>query len=450
MVEHAAHNRGVVGSIPTATTLPHRAGPILVALSGGSDSTALLLWLLSQGHSVQAAHFDHDLRGGSAADADAVAALCDSLGVVVRIGKRRTPLPSGSRQAGARSLRYEFLEQVRTEIGAGVIALGHTADDVVEGVLLHLLRGTGLAGLRGMPARRGPIERPFLNVWKAELVRYLEARQVAPCFDPSNLDRRSARVRVRLDLLPRLELESPGIGRAIHRISVLAAAVQARLESEASSNPSPALAQLREMAPALRVEHYRRLYLQAGGVLPALNRRHLQVIDRLAVGRRTGAALDLPRGLVFRVLPNSVGVFGAKAPRREPVPELVSRPCAGCETVGAVHLDSDRVKPQDLRIGFRSPGLSMRPNPGSGTRKLQDLLTDAKIPRHERDSLPLVFAGGRLVWVPGIAVEASLRALPGTPALHLEVRPKVARRKGVPGAQMLRSKSPILVRRPAP
>src|SRR5919202_6204773 len=137
-------------------------GRVLAAVSGGPDSTALLIWLLESGVDVAVAHYDHALREGSQADAEHVAALCAGLGVELVRERRRVPRPPGSVQQAARSLRYEFLDRALRATGRDLVALGHTADDVVEGALLHLLRGSGLAGLRGMPERRGQYVRPLL------------------------------------------------------------------------------------------------------------------------------------------------------------------------------------------------------------------------------------------------------------------------------------------------
>src|SRR5579864_4401359 len=132
-----------------------RTERVLVALSGGPDSTALLLMLREQGADVVAAHYDHALQPASAEVAAHVTRLCDELGVALISDRRESPLPKGSLQAGARALRYAFLERAAARCGATSIALAHTADDVVEGAVLHLLRGCGIAGLRGMPSRRG-------------------------------------------------------------------------------------------------------------------------------------------------------------------------------------------------------------------------------------------------------------------------------------------------------
>src|SRR5205807_788270 len=141
--------------------------------------------------------------------------------------------------------------------GLRTIALGHTADDRVEGVILHLLRGAGLAGMRGMPERRGPFVRPLLGVWRSQVEQFLEARATVPLRDPSNLDRRFARVRVRVDLLTRLEEDRRGLTLHLHTAARRAAELQLTLEAEASrllgADPRRvALAELKEATPAAK------------------------------------------------------------------------------------------------------------------------------------------------------------------------------------------------------
>src|SRR5260370_34665624 len=127
---------------------------VLVAVSGGPDSTALLLALHEEGHDVVAAHYDHALQPGSAAAADHVRDLSERLGVEVLTERRATPMPRGSVQAGGATPRYEFLGRARAHAGAAVVAIGHTAAHVVEGAGLHMFRGCGLAGIGVIRAAR--------------------------------------------------------------------------------------------------------------------------------------------------------------------------------------------------------------------------------------------------------------------------------------------------------
>src|SRR5260370_972181 len=250
---------------------------VLVAVSGGPDSTALLLALHAEGHTATAAHYDHALQPGSGHAANHVRRLCERLGVDVLIERRESPMPRGSVQAGARTLRYEFLDRARAQAGADVVAIAHTADDVVEGVVLHLLRGSGLAGMRGMPARRGVFVRPLLSVWRSDVADYLHRRSIDALEDPANSNDAYARVRVRRDILPALERDRPGIVRRFHRASIRAAALQESISGiagstlEAGATRSNVAAAPEPVAAAMM----RHLYVRAGGAQPSLSRAHL-------------------------------------------------------------------------------------------------------------------------------------------------------------------------------
>jgi tRNA(Ile)-lysidine synthase len=394
---------------------------MLVALSGGPDSTALLLLLRAAGVPVVAAHFDHALRSSSHQEAVQVARFCARLGVELVAARRSAPLAAGSVQAAARAHRYAFLEEARASAGLATVALGHTANDLVEGVLLHLLRGAGLAGMRGMPARRGPFVRPLLDCWRSDIEDYLAARGVEPLRDPSNRDLRYARIRVRLELLPRLEADRPGLTLRLHRAAVNAARMQDEVEASAArvaglAGAPVSLAALRGAGPATRAETFRRLY---GGLTenrPGLNARHLAALTRLVEGGLSGDVIDLPGGIRAR-RGYEVLEMAASAQPELRSPTLLTRPCQGCASGAAAHFRPGIA----LQLGTRRPGLRMRPLPGGRTRKLQDILVDAKVPRHLRDSLPLVFADGELAWVPGVAIDSRWASAKGVSGIHAEV-----------------------------
>ena len=396
---------------------------MLVAVSGGPDSTALLVAMHELGFDIGAAHFDHALRPGSEKVAALVDELCARLGVDIVTERRVAPMPRGSVQAGARELRYEFLERSRARAGSDVVALAHTADDVVEGAVLHLMRGCGISGLRGMPASRGAYVRPMLGVWRRDVVDFLERRGITAYSDPANADLHHARARVRHEVLPALERDRPGIGRRFHAVARRASAMQEAIEREAGAvlavgmPTAPEVAQMRE---PLAVELMKALYARAGGSQPALSRAHLASMLDLVYGERGGRGgrgVDLPRGRRFRIVGSYMEVIApAIAGAR---PRLDVKSCAGCDDSNAAHLRPG----VQVHLGFRRPGLRMRPAGGRGSRKLQDILVDARVPREERDSWPLVFAGERLAWVPGVAVDADLASVSGEPAMHVAISP---------------------------
>jgi tRNA(Ile)-lysidine synthetase-like protein len=195
---------------------------VLVAVSGGPDSTALLHALARLrarlGCEIQAAVVDHGLRPEAAAEARAVTEACRRLqlhcGVLVvdvSGGRRR----GESLQTAARRLRLAALQEAAAAAGCQRVALGHTADDQAETVLFRIVRGTGLRGLSGIPYRRGPFVRPLLDVRRAQVLGFLRRHGVGFVEDPSNRDRRFARTRVRHEWLPFLAAENPRVVEAL-------------------------------------------------------------------------------------------------------------------------------------------------------------------------------------------------------------------------------------------
>ena len=402
---------------------------VLVAVSGGPDSTALLVAAHEAGFNVVAAHYDHALQSGSELVAADVGALCERLGVDLLTERRVGPMPRGSIQAGARALRYEFLGSAQSLARADVVAIAHTADDLVEGVVLHLMRGCGLAGLRGMPSRRGPYVRPLLSVWRREVTDFLSRRSVAAHEDPSNRDMSYARVRVRLHILPALERDRPGISELFYAVAHRASVDHDSLSSQATSELSlgaPTRSGVLRMSEPLAAEVIKLLYARAGGSQPSLSRAHVASMLRLAGPGRGGRGVDLPGGLRFRIVGDHMEIIGSGTRTRladGAGARLVVRQCSGCSDPEATHLHTGL----DLRLAYRRPGLRMRPSGGRGSRKLQDIFVDAHLPREERDRWPLVFAGERLAWVPGIAVDSDLLSPPGRPAQHVAITPTPVR-----------------------
>ncbi|HEY5206469.1 MAG TPA: tRNA lysidine(34) synthetase TilS [Roseiarcus sp.] len=227
-----------------------RAKALLIAVSGGPDSTALLLmaaeWAKRRGKTrVDAATVDHGLRPESAEEAEAVAALCARLGVGHRILRWKGVKPTSRLQERARDARYRLLVDHAKAIGADALMTAHHADDQAETVLFRLLRGSGLTGLRGMDAmtaRDGmTIARPLMGLKKRDLVAFAKARAAPFIDDPSNSDPRFARTRLRA-LLARLDeegLNPEALDRLARRareteqaLAHLTAEVEARVGSE--------------------------------------------------------------------------------------------------------------------------------------------------------------------------------------------------------------------------
>jgi tRNA(Ile)-lysidine synthase len=337
---------------------------------------------------------DHGLRPAAAEELALVRARAEALGVsfsrlaVDVAGGKRGP----SWQDAARRARLAALEALAAKQGAHHIALGHQADDQAETVLFRIVRGTGLAGLAGIPYRRGPFIRPLLDVRRAEILRYLRRRSIPFVEDPSNADPRYARARIRHRLLPLLAGENP---RVVEALVALAAAARARGQRDDRDD-------LDDLTRAL-----------PRGVRAAVGRLR---------ARGGTAAVDLAGGRRVRISYGQVRIgprAGAGAPGR-PETLLIAGPGAYRWAAGtldvkearghrspeggvvAADFDADRLG-WPLRVRARRAGDRMRPRGGSGSRKLSDLMIDAKIARDARAGLPVVTsAGGDLLFVPGL------------------------------------------------
>jgi len=226
---------------------------LVVGVSGGADSVCLLHllagWQQKLGLKLHVAHLDHQLRGAeSEADARYVVSLAGSLGVPVTAGRRDVSAYREERncslEEAARELRYDFLATVAGDVGARRVAVGHTRDDQVETILLHILRGAGTAGLRGIkpcsPLTGGKGEatpllaiRPLLELSREETLRYCQQHRLEPRRDSSNLSPAFLRNRLRLQLLPLLRDYNPGIDRALLRLAEIADADFSFIEQQA-------------------------------------------------------------------------------------------------------------------------------------------------------------------------------------------------------------------------
>jgi tRNA(Ile)-lysidine synthase len=380
---------------------------VLVAVSGGPDSTALLHALLKLaprlGCALEAAVVEHGLRPEAAAEAKAVANACVALDVPCQVLKVDVPVGrkrGESLQTAARRLRLSVLEEAASRRSCQKIALGHTANDQAETVLFRIVRGTGVAGLCGIPYRRGLLVRPLLDVGREDVLAFLRRRRVAYLEDPSNRDRRYARTRVRNEWLPFLAAENPRIVQALLSLSYSARAARA-------SQPPP---------------------VQSWRADPRVGGRAAEAIERLVAGGAGSKRISFRDGFAEirygRVTlhrrsdaqPQEVGGGGATEPVAIDGAGLYRWP-AGRSTVELRMVEGAAGPParsatfdprwleQGLVLRALRPGDRMRPRGGRGSRKLQDLLVDAKIPRGQRMGLPALVAGGGtgpILFVPGL------------------------------------------------
>lgn len=373
---------------------------VLVALSGGPDSTALLHGLRKLaprlGITLSAACVEHGLRRESAAEAATVAERCRALGVscaVVSVDVRAARQRHVSVQEAARIVRLAALENAAGSAGCNKVALGHTADDQAETVLFRILRGTGLAGLAGIPYRRAAFVRPLLDVHRTQLLAYLGKRKVPFVSDPSNANRRYARSRIRHDLLPRLAEENP---RVVESLLTLAREAQGRvLDGWRAELPAAT------HVPRRAAESVQRLIREGKGTRQVTVKNGTIVVRYGRVCWEPGpVARPAAPGSSQAVSPSG-GHFRLFEPPAPGIEVSPARTGAWPEGQGAC-FDVARLR-WPLRVRPWQAGDRMAPRSGRGRRKLSDLFIDAKIPRAERATLPLLCdAGGTILFVPGL------------------------------------------------
>ena len=432
---------------------------LVVSVSGGPDSLALLYSLLplcdSMGLHLHGAHLDHRLRG-AASDADA-AAVRDTFGLLEIQATVRSADVEEFRHAhglsledAARRVRYEFLAAVAAEQRADAVALGHTADDQAETVLMHILRGSGLSGLRGMePATSRIVSgeklmlvRPLLDVSRRQTAAYCAALGLEPRFDESNLSRELTRNRIRLDLIPQLETYNPAVRDALLRLSRTTAkdiayidgAVAAVWDDVATqSGPGVTLRRGRfsELAPAIQGHVLRKAMLAVKGDLTDVKQIHIDDMARLMTGP-AGKALDLPGGVSLEVSYRTARLHSEDPSVQSPLTlegdhrlEVPGETKLARWLVSSWVIDSPRrTRPEPdgskedsldacldydslgggLSVRPRAPGDQFQPLGMEQAKKLQDFMVDAKIPRSLRDQIPLVVSPRGIVWVVGYRI----------------------------------------------
>ena len=404
---------------------------VLIGVSGGADSVALLHVLLRLAGALDlrlhVLHVDHRLRPDSARDAEFVRALGARLGVPVDVVGVR--VAAGSVEAAARAARHAALETAADRVGAARIALGHTADDQAETLVMRLLEGTGVRGLAGIPTVRGRLIRPLLESRHRDAVAALRAAGMEWLEDPSNRDPRFFRNRVRHGLLPRLAEETGGdlvarLGRlargareAVDALDHVAAVELSRLAREEDGALVLSRSALAALPRPVAAEILRAAAASLGSRAPlrAWGHRGLRRVLADAPPRRPFRL----GGVLVEVSGDRVRVGGTRAPalaeRELAVPGRVELPEIGRALEAVVVPAADYALPRERdRVAFDAAGLPprlvvrarrrgdrFRPF-GGGDRRLKSFLIDAKVPRWDRDRLPLVDAGRDILWVAGV------------------------------------------------
>ena len=425
---------------------------VLVAFSGGPDSSLLLLLLnelkRKYGISIYAGHVNHMLRGKESLEDERIAKKrCEELKIPCRIAKKnvkKLKRKGESVEEAARRIRYDALEEIAKGFSANKIALGHNRDDQVETILLRIIRGTGEDGLSGIPEIRVlnsgiKLIRPLIEIERKEIEEYLKSKGLKPRFDSSNLDVKFSRNRIRHELIPYLEKYNPQIKDGLLKLAQLSKENSEYIREQTRS----ILKQISKRLPyAMRIDltklliypkvlhnHVLREAIRQVAVAPPnLNYSNMEEICKIISSRRANLFLYLPSGL--KIVKEYKSLFIGKGdsskisiPKNSyhylfekqgefHIPEIEKtiyidyikkndNSLLKFDDSSRIYLDGDKIKfPMILRT--RKKGDRFFPFGMKKEKKLKDFFIDEKIPLGERDRIPiLVTQTGKILWIVG-------------------------------------------------
>jgi tRNA(Ile)-lysidine synthase len=435
-----------------------RDRPVLVGVSGGPDSLCLMEALRQAGYPVIVAHFNHQLRPDSDTEANTLEKTTSRKNIpsIFESGDVRGFASSQglSIEEAARTMRYRFLFAQARACNAQALAVGHTADDQVETVVMHFLRGAGLTGLKGMTYRSlltafdegMPLVRPLLDIWREETVVYCAANGLRPYYDPSNDSLNFLRNRIRHLLIPQLETYNPRFREAVWRtarslandyaalvevidatwsecvkaerpglfifdadmLCTYAPGLQRNLIRRALEQVEPGMTDLRfsmldSAAGFLSTKRYGRLDLTAGVRL--LLEGDLVYVAGKAVQLPFERWPQMPHGVdsLSLPIPGQLNLSGGWTFSCEQwrIPALALEQALNNENPFQVWLDASRL-PKKLEVRARRPGDRFEPFGMDGhTMKLSDFFINEKLPQRARTAWPLLSSGDMVIWVPG-------------------------------------------------
>lgn len=386
---------------------------VIAAVSGGADSVAMLfaLYLLRDelGITLEAAHFNHHLRGAeSDRDEAFVTDFCGRYCIPLHLGSGRIVSGKKGLEAAARDARYAFLRSL-----PGKVATAHTADDNAETVLMRLIRGTGLKGLGAIAPVSGNVIRPMLTVTRDDVEAFLEEYALPHVEDSSNAEDDFLRNRIRHGILPLMRAENPRIGENLSAMALLLRQDEACLQAMIPEEQMPDVSRLKAMEPALRRRTLER-FLKAQGVREP-EQIHILQAEQLLYHWSPSAAMQFPGGV-------TIGRQYDRLVRLEFAPELpetrLSVPgetCIGGKRFVSEYATDLEERPDSvlvcpvgaLIVRSRRSGDTMR-LPG-GTRSLKKMYIDRKIPASQRAAVPVLTDDRGVLAVFGIGTDIRFR-----------------------------------------
>lgn len=432
---------------------------VVAGVSGGPDSVALLFILSSLKDDfdldLHVAHLDHCLRQEeSEGDALFVEDLANRLKlplVLDRIDLRAEKTKGLSLEAYARQVRYNFFVRVARDVGASKIALGHQADDVVETILIHLIRGSGPGGLSGIPPLRRvsngiDIVRPLIRIWREEIEGYLKEKGIPSRFDSSNFDTIHLRNRIRNELIPGLAAYNPKFRQALTKSLALWSKDDEYLGRLASEALKTLLLESSEGKVVFVIDNkiqedpigfriIREALTLLKGDLEGITFNHIEGIAHLVKDGPVQGHLDLPHKIKVqreygrlrlyidedgRGVERDLFEYPVSIPGRTRILgldlDLKILPANGftlknLEKISSsteVYLDYDRVRPP-LSVRTRLRGDRFSPLGMGGEKKIKDFYIDLKLPALQRDRIPLLLDRDGIIWVIGFRIDERVK-----------------------------------------
>lgn len=420
---------------------------VVVGVSGGPDSVVLihLLYRLKAKYKLDiwAAHLNHCIRGEEAKEEERwVKRFACDLGIPVISECIDVPLLAKKKGIGleftARQARYSFLEHIANKVGANKIAMGHTASDQAETVLMRLIRGSGVDGLAGIPPVRGRIIRPLIQTFRWEIEKYCKEHDLSPKQDSSNRDFSFLRNRIRFKLIPYLSSRyNPCMVEVLlHTADLLQIdkdflediAVRARKRVTRKKTGGEVVVNAKrffQLHLSLQRRIIRNIIQELKGNLEGIEYNHIFQILSLKEASGT-KMIDLPDNLkvikqyneiIFKKDKDLSPFFSTylNVPGRTKLPQLnmvfeskilLRPPSRFSRDKNRIYIDLDKIADlHSLFVRPRKEGDRFRPFGMRGEKKLKDFFIDLKVPRYQRDKIPILLSGDKIVWVVGYRMD---------------------------------------------
>ncbi len=443
----------------------HSGDGVLVAVSGGADSICLLHILnkLKERYNLKlyVAHVNHMLRGeASENDARYVEEFSNKLGIPVYIKKVDIQMISKkkrvSEEVAGRQERYSFFSQIAKQVGAHKIAVAQNKNDQAETMLMRLIRGTGLDGLSSIkPIRKDGIIRPLLDVERVEIEQYCSRNQLLPRMDETNLEPIYTRNKIRLDLIPYIKKEhNPNFVQAAAITSKIIREDNDFIEQyvydimqqqiiKIDNTIEMPIEFLMKQHIAIRKRILRKAIEMLKGNVYNIEYKHIEEILQMLNKKHTGLSLDLPSDMGVRIAYNKLYILNHSSKRIKkfiyPLEMDESNYCKELDIAIKMRVieakdvknisTSSFVKMFDyhkvnapIYIRNRLPGDRFVPLGMEGTKKLKDFFIDLKVPRHQRDYVPLLATADDILWVIGYRINEKFKCSSDTDkALVIEI-----------------------------